>query len=280
MLLTFLHQLPDVAILALVVGVLTFLAAFAPVVTRLVLRGPRDTDLEDAAFEGYKAVVGMVGVVLAFSLVQVNGNLQTIETLVGKEGTAIAAVDRILVRSGEPDLMAQRTALTNFGTAVVQREWPLLASGDRSPDADAAYTILSRGVRANAPSDIRQQSIFAELLKQMDDLSELREEVIAASDIALPDFFWITTGGLLLVSLILAALTAPSLKQRVGVAAAAAAVSLLLTFVIIVDRPFEGQTSVSPKPIQKALDRNSRRAQIGFGSQHAAALPAPGTGQP
>jgi hypothetical protein len=34
---------------------------------------------------------------------------------------------------------------------------------------------------------------------------------------------------------------------------------LLLAFVIIVDIPFEGETSVSPRPLQKALMLNAKR---------------------
>jgi hypothetical protein len=259
MILTALHELPDLAILGVVVISVAGLSALAPIFARRVLRVTPDADREDAAFEGYKAIMSMIGVVLAFSLVQANSSLQNIQALVGKEATAFASVDRVLTRSGQPELAAIRPLLADFGTKVVQLEWPLLAGGERSPDADEAYTKLSRGVRASSPADQRQATMYAELIRQMDDLAELREEVIEASDIALPDFFWITTGALLLLALSLAGMTSDSLKQRVGVAAPAAAIALLLVFVIIIDRPFEGETSVSSAPIAKALQRNSHR---------------------
>ncbi len=262
MFLTALHQLPDLAILVIVVICITGLSVLAPIVSHRLLGLSQDQERQDAALDGYKAIMGMIGVVLAFSLVQANTNLQTIQALVGKEATALAAVDRVLLRSGQADLIALRPSLADFGSKLVQLEWPLLASGDRSADADGAYSRLSRGVRGLSPTDPRQVAMYGELLKQMDDLSELREEVIEASEIALPDFFWITTYGLLLVALGLATATSDSLKQRVAVAATAAAVALLLVFVIIIDRPFEGQTSVSSVPISKALQRNSHRAAL------------------
>ena len=153
--------------------------------------------------------------------------------------------------------------MASFGDFVVQQEWPALASGNRSLDADAAFTKLSKGVRGFEPKDNRQQTLFAELLKQVDDLSESREQVIEASDVSLPSFFWVTASGLLGLSLILAGFTSPELKQSVGVAASAAAIGLLLAFVVIIDRPFEGETSVSSTPISKALERNSRRSADG-----------------
>jgi hypothetical protein len=271
MLLNALHRLPDLAILVIVVVLISALSVLAPMIGHRILGFREDEERQDAALDGYKAIMGMIGVVLAFSLVQANGNLQAVQSLVGKEATALAAVDRVLLRSGQPDLIALRPALADFGTKVVQSEWPLLATANRSPDADAAYTKLSRGVRAVSPTDQRQQAMYGELLKQMDDLSELREQVIEASDISLPNFFWITAAGLLFVALALASATADNIKQRVAVAATAAAVALLLTFVIIIDRPFEGETSVSAGPISKALQRNSHRADLGLGagSKHA-----------
>ena len=266
MFLTPLHQLPDLAILVIVVVIITGLSVLAPIISHRVLGFSQDQERQDAALDGYKAIMGMIGVVLAFSLVQASTNLQSVQGLVGKEATALAAVDRALLRSGQVDLVALRPLLADFGNKVVQSEWPLLASGDRSLDADAAYSKLSRGVRGMSPADPRQVTMYGELLKQMDDLSELREQVIEASEIALPNFFWITTAGLLLVALGLASATSDSLKQRVAVAATAAAVALLLVFVIIIDRPFEGQTSVSSDSISKALQRNSHRADLGFGA--------------
>jgi len=106
--------------------------------------------------------------------------------------------------------------------------------------------------------------MYGELLKQMDDLSELREQVIEASDISLPNFFWITTAGLLIVALGLASATSDSLKQRVAVAATAAAVALLLTFVIIIDRPFEGgdERQFGPHLQGAAAQQPPRRSRL------------------
>ena len=255
-----LHQLPDVVILFAVLGAMTVLAAAVPYVRLYVVRIGPNAAREEAAYDGYKAVMGMIGVVLAFSLVQANTNLQAVDTIVGKEATALAAVDRALVRSGRPDLVALRPALASFGDLIVRQEWPSLATGSRSADADAAFTKLSKGVRSFDPQDARQQTLFSELLKQVDDLSEQREQVIEASDVSLPSFFWVTALALLGLSLLLAAFTSTELKQSVGVAASAAAIGLLLAFVVIIDRPFEGETSVSSMPISKALDRNSRRS--------------------
>ena len=258
MLLHALHQLSNLAILAFVVVTVTGIAMLAPHIGRHVFRLPASDARDEAAFDAFKAVLSMTGVVLAFSLVQANSNLHGIEATVGREAAAINATDRVLLRMGRPDVVALRPLLAGYGKAVVD-EWPLLSNNDRSDDADAVYGQLSRAVRALAPDDARQQTQFAELLKDVDDLADIREEIILDSDIGLPGFFWITTGGLLLLALGLAILTKNSLGRTVGVGATAAAVALLLAFVIIVDLPFEGETSVSAAPIMKALELDSHR---------------------
>lgn len=254
-----LHRLPDLAILGLVVLVVAGLAMSAPFIGRRLLKLSVHASRSEAALDAYKAVMTMTGVVLAFALVEANGNLHAIEGLVAKEGAALSAADRALLRSGNPQLIALRPALAAYGKSIVEEEWPLLAEVERSDATDDAYDALSRQARSVNPADARQQTMFAELLKALDDLADLREQRIAESEADLPPFFWVTAGGLLLVAFVLGLLTADTLATAVALAAAAAAVALVLAFVAIVDQPFEGDTSVKPKEIVKALTLNARR---------------------
>jgi hypothetical protein len=258
MVLHWLHQVSDLTILIAVVSAITGLAMLAPHVGRHVLRFPISGGRDDAAFDAYKAVMSMVGVVLAFSLVQANNNLRQFEVTVAKEGAAIAATDRALLRIGKPELSQLRPLLASYAREVIN-EWPLLAQGERSSAADDAYTALSKRARAIGPDDTRQQAMYNELLKGLDDLSDLREEILADSEYGLPTFFWITICCFLALGLVLAALTTSTLGRTVGAGALAAGVALLLAFVIIVDLPFEGETKVSPKPIEKAIVANAHR---------------------
>jgi hypothetical protein len=259
MILHLLHQSPDVSILALTVIVVTGIMMLAPHFGRRVLRLPKNDERDDAAFGGFKAVMSVTGIVLAFLLVQANGNLQAVDATVAREAAVISITDRAMLRFGKPEATALRPVLADYGAAVVD-EWPLLARSERSEAADAAYTALSKKTRAVVPDDTRQEAMYHELLKDLDDLSDLREEVLAESDYRLPTIFWVTACSLLVLGVALAASTASSLGRTVGVGAPAAAVALLLAFVIIVDVPFEGETSVTPHAIQSALERNAHRS--------------------
>ncbi len=64
MFLTVLHQLPDLAILVTVVLLVTALSVVAPIVSHRFLGLSQDQERHDAALDGYKAIMGMIGVVL------------------------------------------------------------------------------------------------------------------------------------------------------------------------------------------------------------------------
>ena len=257
--LSYLHRLPDLGILAVVLSLTIVISLMTPRLGRIVFRAETTPERDEVAFDAFKAIMAMAGVVLAFSLAQADANLRAIETTVGREGSALSAVDRILLRMDKPAFVQARSLVAAYGETLLRDEWPMLSRDERSERADLAYDALSKTVRAITPDNPRQQAMYNELLKNLDDLAEYREEILEDADQSLPSFFWITIGGLMLIGFGLALLTEDTLVRRGGIAATAGAVSLLLTFVIIVDVPFEGQTSVSSHSIERALAVNARR---------------------
>ena len=254
-----LYQLPNLLILAIAVGGLVGVAMLAPYLGAKVFRLKPNRARDEAAFDAFKAVMAMAGFVLAFSLVQVNSNLRTVELAVAHEGNLLSTVDRTLLRFGSPEAANARPLLASFGSSLVSDEWPAMTHGERSMITEERYTALSRTARAIEPTSQRQQTMFAELLKALDDLSDGREALISDSEMRLPDFFWTMTGGFLALGLLLAVVSDANLTRAAALGANAAGIALLLAFVVIVDQPFKGQTSVTPADIQKAIQINSRR---------------------
>jgi hypothetical protein len=257
-----LHKLSDPEILALVLVTVTLAMMAAPQLGRRVLRLPERKERDEAVFSAFNAVVSMLGVVLAFSLVQANATLRTLEGKVMKEAAAFEALDRALLRMGKPGFAELRPSLAAYGQSILTDEWPTLSGGERSARTDELYNALSKAIHVLSPDGAGQQAAYGELVKSLDDLADLREELLSNADpdtSGLPVFFWTTILGLIAVAFCLAMLTAATLGRTVAVGAAGAAIALLLAFVIIVDMPFEGDTSVSPRPLQKALILNARR---------------------
>jgi len=256
------HQFSDLTILFgfLIVMLSTF--STAPLLISRVFRLKPNEPREKAALEGFRAICGMIGIVLGFSLVQANGNLASGEAHVVKTASLIQAIDRNLLRSGNSELVALRPALAAYGRSLIDDEWPKLAKGERSAKTTEAYTVLSKSIRSVDVNGDRAKSIFEELMRQLDDLADIRETIIATAEpstAGLPSFFWITILSMLSISLLLAGFCAPNISGIVSIGATASAMSLLLSFLIIADLPFEGQTSVSPTAIKNALVLNAQR---------------------
>jgi hypothetical protein len=252
------HQLPDLAILFIIV-ILSAGCAFASPFVGCAAGLKANKDRDGAVFDAFKTIMAMAGVVLAFSLVQADGNLRSVQSVVGSEANAMMLVDRCLLRFGDPAVAQYRPLLDAFGRSQLRDEWPTLAAKGRSSMTDARYTALSRALRHIEPQSRREEIIYTEMIKALDDMFDDRESLIQNANTQLPDFFWTVSCSFVLLGLLLGGLTEASFGRATALSGTAAGVGLLLAFVVIVDQPFLGQTSVKPAPIEKAVLLDSRR---------------------
>jgi hypothetical protein len=261
-LLLWLHQFGNLTILLIVVTGFAIAMMIGPYFGRHILRLKPNTLLDEASFKAFSAIMSMVGVVLAFSLVEANNSLSGAQSIVVHEAAAFQAVDRSLLRSNNAEFAAVRPLLASFGGVLLQHEWPNLKFGLRDQVAEKSFDDVSRAFGKLDPKNYREQDMFDEAVRQLDVLGDDREALIAAADpqeSGLPAYFWITISSLLGLCFGLACLSDTNVERTVGLGAEAAAIGLMLAFLIIVDEPFEGQTSVSPNPIKVALQVNQTR---------------------
>ena len=259
--LEYIHFLPSMLVLGVTVLLFGGAAFAAPFAGRRLL-GLKDNRTRDAAvFDAFLAVMAMAGVVLAFSLVQADGNLRADQADVGREASAIMITDRALLRMGSEDTKQARPLLKAFIESQIREDWPSLVAGTgRSRTTDRAYTALSKAVRSFEPQNKRQEIMYAELIKAMDDISDAREVLIQDATLQLPPFFWVMALSFISLGLLLGVLCEASVTRAAALSGTAAGVGLLLSFVLIVDEPFHGETSIKPRAIENTLILNSRRA--------------------
>ena len=129
------------------------------------------SDHSDAASSAFSVVTGFTGLVLAFSLVQAQGNLRTLETQVSAEAHDLAQLDRLLVRYGDQNVAAIRAPLHEYANSILTDEWPQLRKGRSSEQTAALFRPVSRGILAIEPPAGRQTLIYAEILKKVDELA-------------------------------------------------------------------------------------------------------------
>jgi hypothetical protein len=243
--LDWIHDLPNLVVLTCTVLLFGGAAFASPFLGRL-LHLKKDAARDEAS--------------LAFSLVQAESNLRADQAMVGREASALMITDRVLQRMGSEETRQARPLLKAFIESQVQQDWPsLVASSGRSMATDRTYTALSKAVRSFEPQNKRQEIMYAELIKAMDDMSDAREVLIQDSTLQLPPFFWVMALCFVGLGLVLGVLCEASITRASALGGTAAGIGLLLSFVVIVDEPFHGETSIKPKPIENALILNARR---------------------
>ena len=256
-LIRFLHSMPNWVSFSLITFVLCGAFIVMPVLRRRFL--PVDKSVSDAAMDGVKTVSTFMVLVLAFSLSLVMSQHRQVEELVQREATLINQLDRGLLRAGPAELVALRPVLVEYARSVVNDEWPRMADAGRSPRTYELFNEISRGVRRVEVTTPRQQTMYADMLRTLEQLSDARDIRLLNSRIALPDLFWATIMGGCLLLLPLCAMTSGTLNSALLKLAMGGSLGMLMALVIVIDRPFSGETQVSPAPIQRAILRNLER---------------------
>ena len=256
---TRLHHLPDVWIFVIfIVPLMVVVVAAAFLGNRLNTRlGLVDCDFQ--TMDAFSAVASAAAVVIAFSLVQVDTTLRSIEDGVTREANAINDLDRVMLRYGDPVLAQLRGELARYARTLIEDEWPKLRDGGRSAEADDLYVEVSRGLRAVEPTTIRQGALFSEALKAIDEVSDQRELRLAATHNGLPSLFWKSVLGVFAILVAIASQTRPTRRIVWSMMAISATLGLLLALVIIIDAPFAGESIVSTEPIERMLSSMAAR---------------------
>jgi hypothetical protein len=244
------YDFPNIAV-ALLFGIAgACLLAGVPFFREKVLRIRVPSVHSEATDKALAVVISFTGLVLAFSLVQANGNLRNLETQVATEAHNIDQMDRLILRYGDSAISALRGPLRDYANSIVRDEWPELRKGRPSEQTTALFGPISRSILAIEPPPGRQSLIYAEMLKKVDEIAADRKaRVVAATKLELPSIFWETIVGLLVILLLLATFSETTFGRAVALGCQGFGLALLVALIFIFDEPFKGQTSVSPEPI-------------------------------
>lgn len=255
------HSQPNIVTFLVVPGLLAGLALLLPVLRRRLVGRDPEEKVSNAALDGLKAVATFLVFILAVSLNQAINQLRAAEEVVQREAGLLVQLDRGLLRVGSPELAALRPLLADYLRITVEEEWPLMAEGRRSERAYDALVTVQRAIRATEVSlpTSRQQVLYADMMRAMEQISDARDQRLVAMRVSLPEVFWgaILVGGLLMLPL--CALSAGTATANVIKASIVASIGLLVSLVVVLDRPFAGESAVKPTPFERAMERNAAR---------------------
>jgi Protein of unknown function (DUF4239) len=246
----FLYSLSDLSVTILFASVAALAFIAAPLL-RVRLFGHVSDATSETARTTMTMITGFTGAVLAFSLVQAQGNLRSVERIVAAEAMQLDQADRLLTGYSDANVAAIREAVRAYAQSIVSDEWPKLSEHDNSQRTGDLFRSLSRQILAIQPTPGRGTVIYSDLVRIADQLAESRQERLEATDLGLPPIFWGAISIPMVLLVVYAAFVEP--RRAISLGGVGAGLALLISLVFIFDQPLLGQVSATPDPVLKTL---------------------------
>jgi Protein of unknown function (DUF4239) len=240
----------------LVVGLPTILAMAGPVLVRRRLSLDRLSANNEVA--GFKfATVGVLyAVLLAFAVIVVWERFSDAEKAVAQEAGAAATIYRLADGIGAEPEVALRDRLTGYLRAAVAEDWPAMARGRESPVATHALDDVYAALLTFTPGDNRGTVILAEILHQLDAVTEARRARLVLASGVVPKILWLVLfGGAFLTISFTLFFGAENLRAQTMMTGVLSLLIFAGLFVIIsTDYPFAGSIQVRPEALSMVLE--------------------------
>jgi hypothetical protein len=238
---------------ALVIVASVALSLGGHLVARAVLRRAAPRQETELAVTLMVVSAPIIGIMLAFSAVQVWEEYRQAEQAVSAEAASTSELYRGLTAYGDESRPA-RQALVTYVRSVVNDEWPILATErQRSPKTGAAMARLYEAIAAIEPATPRQTVIYGEAFKKLDEMAEHRRGRLLAATSTLPAIFWLVV---LIGSATIVGYTVVFPATRANqllIAGLAVSLGLIFVFILDVQDPYTGRVAVSPREMQDLL---------------------------
>ena len=254
------HELPSPA-LALLVVIVTFAVAIGGLMLSVRhVRGSRlHEQLDNGAIAGLlAALIGIYAIAAGLTAVAVWGNTLDAGENVGKEAAAITVLFHDLSGYPQPLQTKAKTALVEYTRYVIEHEWPLHQRGEAPSGTLKMIDEAQRALFGFEPATEGQKIVHARVLEAYNKVIETRRlRLQAVGDTALPAALWVTVillGVIAISSCFLLQLDSFALHTLITLLVAAP-IALIVYFIAVTDRPFQGGVSVSPEPYRAVLEQ-------------------------
>jgi hypothetical protein len=227
--------------------------------------GLRPTEEETGhAVSLMQVVAAYIGILVAFSGVLVWQEFADAGNAAHREAASAAQLYRDLATYG-PETLPARAEVRAYLNSIVNDEWPLLAHAQSSPKTENALFRVYDAIGTIRPKDDRDATIYTQAFSNLNDLVGFRRDRLIHSESEMPIILWFVG---LFGSILVVAYTAtfqPTRTSFVMIAGISLTLGLVFLFILIVDRPYQGQFSVSNAELIQLsakfdeLDRLSKR---------------------
>jgi hypothetical protein len=238
----------------LLVGLPTGLAMLGPILVRRYVTLDRLTANNEVA--GFKfAVVGVLyAVLLAFAIIVVWEKFTDADNIVAREAGAATNVYRLSYGVAEAPATSLRARLSDYLAATISDDWPAMEHANESSSArralDAVYGSVLVSLSAQSHS-----ALVAEILHQLDEITQARRARLAGADGTVPGVIWpVLFGGAAVTVGFTFFFGSQNLRaQSLMTGLLSVVIFSGLWIVLVIDRPFSGAVTVTPDAIAKVL---------------------------
>jgi hypothetical protein len=243
---------------------LTVAAMAGPLlVRRFVALEQLQTNNEVAGFKF--AVVGVLyAVLLAFAVIVVWEKFNDADGETAVEAGAAVTIYRLAeARGGEPGEALERS-ITAYLRSAIADDWRAMARGTESPATTAALDAVYAELLRFEPEDERARVVMAEVLYQLDQLTQARRARLALASGIVPGVLWavLFLGAAVTIGFTFFFGTENLRAQALMTGALALLIFAGLLIIVAIDRPFSGTVRVHPDALAEAL------ADFGEGKAH------------
>ena len=199
----------------------------------------------------------LMALILSFSLNSLRNDYTSVRDSIQLEAAEVLDIATDLNSFGTEGARQLRRGLEKYVRLVIDEEWPSLAAGNGlAPDANRAFDDLQIGfhlLKADTPA---RQSLRANLISDIDEISDYRQH---RGFQALPDppqFLYVALVGFLCTIATLVVYE-PTVLRILLIAAYSAFVGLVVHSMLALSLPFSGEMGLSPEPLIRILEQIS-----------------------
>ena len=253
------HQLSS-SELAVMVGTITIVVALVGLT--LTAHRVRATSLHEQLDNGaiagiLAALIGIYAIAAGLTAVAVWGNTNDAASKVGREATTINVLFHDLGGYPQPLRDQMRNAVIDYTRYVIDEEWPKHQIGEAPVRTLKMVDDAQQALFAYEPATEGQKIIHAQVLAAYNNLLEARRmRLQSVTDTALPGELWVIVillGVIAISSCFLLRVDSFGMHATITILVAMP-IALILYFIAVTDRPFQGGVSVSAEPYRSVLD--------------------------
>ena len=250
-----LFHVPVVALGFMAVLLSVALSAIGVFICRKILPRHISKSHNELIVAVFGAIALAYTVLLAFVVVVSWQNFDKAKTHTEMEANCLVSLHRASSAFPEEFRDRLRPLIKDYTQVVVNEEWPMLARGQESLKARGILRKIWEVYTSYEPKTEKEKLFFAESLRKLDDMRELRRMRIIDSRSAIASILWFVLifGGLTTVGLTLFLWSESFTTHVVMASLLAALIAVILVTIASFNFPFTGSVSIGPETFQEVI---------------------------